>query len=317
MRFSVDNAMHFGLLNINKPGGITSRQVVDHVAKLVKPDKTGHSGTLDPLATGVLVVCIGRATRLTPYIQDQLKAYVAQFLLGRRSNTNDVTGDVVEVAQRLPVTRHMIEELIPRFVGRINQVPPQFSAVHVDGQRAYKLARHGEQVQLRPKMVEIHRIVLKKFNYPEIELEIECGSGTYIRSIGRDLGELLGCGAVMSELMRSRIGPFTLDTAVELSDLNEESLTSQLLPTVMAVDHFRKQICTENELNAVRCGRPIAFQQPSVDDWRKAKPEMTAGEQPMDHEGLVALLTCDGQLAALAQIQNHGRILAPKQVFVC
>ncbi len=141
--------MLFGLLNINKPAGTTSRQIVDHVARLVKSAKTGHAGTLDPLATGVLVVCIGPATRLVSYVQKYRKVYRVCILLGRRSDTDDVTGDVIECCKSVEsITREHIQGELPRFVGRIKQVPPQFSAVHVDGRRAYKLARKGQTVVL-------------------------------------------------------------------------------------------------------------------------------------------------------------------------
>ena len=290
--------MCFGLLNINKPGDLTSRKAVDHVVRLVKPAKAGHAGTLDPLATGVLIVCVGRATRLIPHIQSQRKVYRGRFLLGQRSNTDDVTGEVQIVSDAARVTEQQIADLLPRFVGRIEQVPPQFSAVHVNGQRAYKLARQGETVVIPPKTVEVFRITLTEFSDPELELEIECGSGTYIRSIGRDLGDLLGCGAVMSELVRTRIGPFCIHDAVKLENLDQQTLSGCLLPAVRAVDQLGKHVCSDQQLEAIRHGRRIPWDQSAAE-----------GES-------IALVTATGDLAALARYHAEDRTLAPKQVFL-
>src|SRR5665213_3403164 len=146
--------MPVGLLNINKPSGMTSRRVVDIVARLAGTKRVGHAGTLDPLATGVLVVCLGWATRLVSYVQDRPKTYSARFLLGRRSDTDDVTGEVVETPVIEVPSRSQVEELLQTFVGTIQQVPPQFSAVHVDGVRAHKMARKGKAVNIEPRPVE-------------------------------------------------------------------------------------------------------------------------------------------------------------------
>jgi tRNA pseudouridine55 synthase len=246
-----------GLLNINKPAGWTSRRVVDHVQRLVRPAKAGHAGTLDPLAAGVLVVCVGRATRLIPCVQEQLKTYRARFLLGRVSDTDDVTGNVRHVADLPLVSRARLEMLLPEFIGRIRQVPPQFSAVHVAGRRAYKLARAGESVQLEPREVDVFRIEILGYEFPQLDLEIECGSGTYIRAIGRDLGRRLGCGAVMSELVRTRIGAYSLETAVDIEQLDADNIAAALLPAATAVAHLPRIEVTAAEAAALLHGRSI------------------------------------------------------------
>ena len=289
-----------GVLNIHKPAGITSRKVVDRVVELVKPTKAGHAGTLDPLATGVLLVCLGSATRLIPLLQQQNKEYRAQFQLGRRSNTDDVTGKITEVTAAQTVTLEQIEDLLPRFVGRIEQVPPQFSAVHVDGKRAYELARRGQHVNLKPRIVTVHRIDLIHFEYPEITLEVECGSGTYIRSIGRDLGECLGCGAVMSQLVRTRIGSFSLKTSTQLDRLDRDLLTQVLLPATTIVEHLPQLQCGPAELDDIRCGRPIEYHE----------------ESRCEDGELVAVLAPDGQLACVARFRKPDRLLHPKHVFL-
>lgn len=290
-----------GLLNLNKPAGFTSRRVVDVVAHAVKPARAGHAGTLDPMATGVLVVCIGRATRLIGFVQELPKTYRAQFRLGERSDTDDVTGNV----ESFPVDRvpdqSQIERLLTEFVGRIEQVPPRFSAVHIDGQRAYKLARKGKDVDLKPRTVEVHRIDLLRYEFPEIEAEIECGSGTYIRSIGRDLGEKLGCGAVMSELVRTTIGPFQLADADSPNDITSESIAEHLLPPLQAVAHLSRFDCTEDDLRHLQHGRRIPLRGPS---------SLPAVGRP-----LVAVAPT-GELAAIGEPVDNGAQFAPRQVFL-
>jgi len=248
-----------GLLNVDKPAGITSRQVVDHVQKLVRPAKVGHAGTLDPMATGVLIVCVGAATRLITRLQQGRKRYVGRFLLGKRSNTDDTDGDVVEYGDWSGVTPAHLEQTLPEFLGTIQQTPPQISAVKVAGHRAYKLARRGEIVELEPRPVEIFSLRIAMFEPPEFVLEIECGSGTYVRSIGRDMGERLGCGAVMSALNRTAIGRFELADAVPLGSLNATSLRDALMTPLAAVAELPRRRLDPAEIVWVRQGRPIPW----------------------------------------------------------
>ncbi|RPI76843.1 MAG: tRNA pseudouridine(55) synthase TruB, partial [Planctomycetaceae bacterium] len=177
-----------GVLCLDKPKGVSSRDVVNIVAGLARHNRVGHAGTLDPLATGVLVLCLGWATRLVPLLHLQPKRYRAVFRLGATSDTDDVTGTVIESpGSRVPELRE-IEDLLPRYTGSILQVPPTFSAIHTDGERAYAKARRGEATELAPRPVEVHALRLAAYDYPVLELDVECGSGTYIRAIGRDLG---------------------------------------------------------------------------------------------------------------------------------
>ena len=248
-----------GLLNVDKPAGMTSRQVVDHVQKLVRPAKVGHAGTLDPMATGVLIVCVGAATRLITRVQQGRKRYVGRFLLGKRSNTEDTDGDVVEGGDWSGVTQAHLEQMLPEFLGTIQQTPPQISAVKVAGHRAYKLARQGVTVELEPRPVEVFSLKISMFNPPEFELEIECGSGTYVRSIGRDMGERLGCGAVLSALNRTTIGRFELADAVPLGSLNATSLHEALMSPLAAVVELPQRKLDPAEIVWVRQGRPIPW----------------------------------------------------------
>lgn len=288
--------MHWcGIVTIDKPTGLTSRQIVDKVAKIVRPAKTGHAGTLDPLATGVLVVAIGSATRLISYIQEGRKRYIGEFRLGVRSNTDDIDGQVSEGGAWSHITEPMLVDAAAGFVGTISQVPPQFSAVHVGGQRAYKLARRGETVEIDARPVEVHSISVTRFNPPEFELEIECGSGTYVRSIGRDLGEHFGCGAIMTSLRRLAVGPFQIGDSVPFEELDESRLRVAIQPALMAVSHFPQRVVTDAESCELRQGRAIS-----------------AGEMPTTNPGLeIAIVDVDQQLVGLGRLDASSRRLQP------
>jgi tRNA pseudouridine55 synthase len=246
-----------GLLNIYKPHDMTSRDVVNHVQRLVRPAKAGHAGTLDPLATGVLVVCVGSATRLIEYVQEQPKTYLASFLLGRESETEDVESPAIELVDPPQPSRSEVETVLPQFLGQILQRPPAYSALKVGGKRAYALARRGQTVELAPRPIVIHRLVVRDYVYPRLSLEVECGSGTYIRSLGRDLAAALGTAAVMSELERTAIGRFTVSEACHLSDLTSETLAARLLPPLRAVEQYPQLVLQPAEIADLFHGRPV------------------------------------------------------------
>jgi tRNA pseudouridine55 synthase len=248
---------YFGILNVNKPAGVTSRDVVDRVERLVRPDKAGHAGTLDPLATGVLVICVGQATRLIQYIQRMPKTYRATFLLGRRSDTDDVEGQVLLVENVLQPTRQELDRVLPQFLGEIRQRPPAHSAVKVAGQRAYALARKGVDFELAERFVTISKINVCRYEYPELELDIECGSGTYIRSLGRDIGGALGTGAVMSALRRTSVGWFRYEDSHCIDDFGSDTLRKYLRPPTHAVIDLPQMPLSEAELAEIRHGRAV------------------------------------------------------------
>lgn len=251
-----------GLLNVHKPEGWTSRDVVNRVQRLVRPAKVGHAGTLDPLATGVLVVCIGSATRLISFVQDSAKRYRGRFRLGLASDTEDITGNVVIRSGAEAIQRTDIESLLPEFTGEILQRPPAFSALHVAGQRAYDLARAGQAVDLAPRPVRIDRLRLSDFAPPDFELEITCGSGTYVRSLGRDIGERLGCGAVMTALVREAVGAFELGSAIAADPLDLDAIKAALAPCRAAVLHLPSVTIPGSAILALRQGKPLAAAPP-------------------------------------------------------
>jgi len=247
----------FGLLNIHKPSGITSRDVVNRVQRLVRGVKVGHAGTLDPLATGVLVVALGPATRLVEYVQRMPKTYFGTFLLGRSSDTEDIEGTVVESVDPPRPTRQEVDAALPAFLGTIQQLPPAFSALKVQGQRAYELARRGEHVELQSRPVEIHGLAVVRYEYPELELEVHCGSGTYIRSLGRDIARSLGTAAVMSALRRTAIGVFRIAEALDFDSLTLAVIESKLQPPSLAVAQLPAALLSEDEARRLANGLPV------------------------------------------------------------
>ncbi len=287
----------FGLLNIHKPSGSTSRDVVNRVQRLVRGVKVGHAGTLDPLATGVLVVALGPATRLVEYVQRMPKTYVGTFLLGRSSDTEDIEGNVVELPDPPQPTRLEIEAALPAFVGTIQQLPPAFSALKVHGQRAYALARRGEQVELQARPIAIHRLSVVRYEYPELELDVCCGSGTYIRSLGRDLARSLGTAAVMSALVRTAIGEFRLADALELDSLTPAACESNLLPPRLAVAQLPAARLSDDEVRRLANGLAISNR------WGMEDAE-------------IAALDGQGRLVAILVPRTHGE-LGPVRNFPC
>lgn len=210
---------YHGILNINKPKGWTSHDVVARVRRLPGIRRAGHAGTLDPLATGVLLVCVGHATRLAEYLMGGQKVYRAVAQLGVASDTYDSEGTVTAQAPVPPYDRQDLQRALAAFVGQIVQTPPPFSAVKQDGVPAYRRARRGEKVELAPRRVQIHSIEIREWEPPHLTIEVRCDAGTYIRSVVHDLGRALGCGAILAALTRLQSGAFTLDDAVALDEL--------------------------------------------------------------------------------------------------
>ncbi len=255
-----------GFLNVAKPTGMTSRDVVNRLQRWVKPAKIGHTGTLDPLATGVLVICVGAATRLVPYVQDQRKRYRATFRFGWTSDTEDVTGRLTPHEGTEPVTRTRLLEVLGQFRGTIAQTPPKVSAVHVQGQRAYDLARQGVEFELSPRTVEIVACELLDSSERDWTIDLLCGGGTYVRSLGRDVGERLGWGVVMTALERTAVGPFTLADAVPLDELTPETWRRHLLSPLVGLPHISRAEVDESAVEAIRCGRALPWSTPGTDD---------------------------------------------------
>jgi tRNA pseudouridine55 synthase len=210
-----------GILNVDKPPGMTSHDVVDEVRRIVGQRKVGHAGTLDPMATGVLLVCLGKATRVAEYLMKGRKRYRATIVLGMTTDTYDAEGEIVSSGGKADFASDEIEAALARFVGRIEQVPPMYSAIKQQGRPLYELARQGKTVERSPRPVEIDTVELLHWTPPALCIEVACSPGTYIRSLAHDLGQFLGSGAHLATLVRLSSGRFTLEDATSLDRLSE------------------------------------------------------------------------------------------------
>lgn len=245
-----------GLLVIDKPGGMTSRDAVNRVQRwFPRNTKIGHTGTLDPLATGVLVVCVGAATRLADYVQAMGKSYTSRFRLGATSDSDDADGTVTEVPNAAVPTRGDVDAALGRFVGVIDQLPPSVSALKVGGRRAHDLARKGKEVVLAPRPARIDAIRVLGYEWPWLDVEVDCGKGTYIRSIARDLGAALGCGGMVQTLRRTRVGPFLAEKGV---GLEVDPASVKLQPMIEALAGMPQVGLSADEVRRVRQGQRIA-----------------------------------------------------------
>ena len=210
-----------GILNINKPGGSTSFSMVSLVRRLSGQRRVGHAGTLDPIADGVLPVCIGKGTRVVEFLLEAHKSYRAVIELGKTTDSHDADGKITSEADCSLISRSQLERALDSFRGEIQQTPPMFSAIKHNGQRLYQLAREGITVERESRPATIYNLELIDFQLPLVTLEVECSRGTYIRSLAHDLGELLGCGAYIKELTRTRYGAFDIKDAVSPQQLEE------------------------------------------------------------------------------------------------
>jgi tRNA pseudouridine55 synthase len=216
--------MEGGFILINKPAGITSHDVVDKLREITKIKRIGHSGTLDPFATGLLILGIGREfTKKLSIFQKKDKEYVATLRLGAESDTFDREGKIIEKKVEKIPERKEIEEVLKSFLGEIEQIPPAFSAKKIKGKKLYELARRGIKVKPKPQKVKIYEISILEYKFPYLKIKVKCSSGTYIRSLANDIGKKLGCGAYLEELIRTKIGEFSLDNTIELSKLNSQN----------------------------------------------------------------------------------------------
>jgi len=222
-----------GWVCLNKPVGVTSTQAVGRLKFLYNAKKAGHAGTLDPLASGILPIAFGEATKTVPLVQDGVKAYRFAVKWGEETDTEDAEGRVVATSPLRP-GRSAIEALLPRFTGAISQVPPTYSAIKIDGERAYDRARDGETLVMAPREIVVHSLRLVSFEPDHATLEAECGKGTYVRSIARDLGRLLGCFGHVVLLERTRVGPFTLASSVTIDDLADAALAARAMQPIEA-----------------------------------------------------------------------------------
>ncbi|HET6514731.1 MAG TPA: tRNA pseudouridine(55) synthase TruB [Thermodesulfovibrionales bacterium] len=265
------------VINIDKPGDLSSQQAVTTVKKIVGTRKAGHAGTLDPLATGVLLVCTGEATKVTRFLADLDKEYIALMKLGEKTDTLDSEGVIVKRTDNIRLEREDLEKTIERFVGRVAQIPPMYSAIKVGGKRLYTFARKGMELERPERTVEISRIEITRFDLPWLEIRVLCSKGTYIRTLCDDLGDALGVGAHVTALRRTRIGNFRVEdsaTPGELRDLMhglklpahemedlKTGMKARVLVSIASIDaalaHLGEIILTDEQFAKARNGAPF------------------------------------------------------------
>lgn len=284
-----------GIVVMDKPAGLTSHDVVRKVKKILGARKAGHTGTLDPMATGVLPVCINEATKLAPFLSAEDKTYLATMLLGVETDTQDTEGKILEKSDR-GVSEEQIRTALGRLVGKIKQVPPAFSALKHKGRPLYKYARAGEFPDIAARDVEIFNLNVRDISFPYVTFDISCSKGTYIRTICSDAGHALGCGACLSGLRRLRSGFFTEDMAVPLeNDATAglgQKLLSKMLPMAQSLPTFAAVHISETVAGKLRAGF-----QPDADMMRQnVLPFLAAGD-------MVKFISPDGKLVAVAEMQ--------------
>lgn len=275
--------MVLGFLNVYKPRGITSHDVVSVLRKVTKVRQIGHSGTLDPFAEGVLAIAIGKATRLIEYLNDD-KEYVAEVSFGRATDTYDIDGKTVFESNKR-ITKKNLENVIEHYRGEISQLPPIYSAIKVNGKKLYEYARKGEDVKIEPRKVTIFKLEIKDFNEEKqiANILIKCSKGTYIRSLAHDIGKELECGAYLSRLIRTQAGKLRIENSTELEKLNSiNEVTTRLLNPIELLDLQENEI-TEEEQKKVLVGNSI-----------KNNNEFKNDE--------IIILTYKKQLSAIAQV---------------
>jgi tRNA pseudouridine55 synthase len=225
-----------GILPVEKGPGVTSFQVVAHLRRVLRAPRIGHGGTLDPAATGLLPILIGEATKLTPYLVDLDKEYVATVRLGVTTESQDLSGAVLETRPVPPLDAAAIEAALAPLVGVIRQVPPMFSALRRGGKRLYELARQGVEVDREPREVTVHSIRLVSVSLPDFVIHVRCGKGTYVRTLAADVGAALGCGAALAGLVRTRVGPYALESAVPWDEVRQARTGDTLWPWLLPPD---------------------------------------------------------------------------------
>jgi tRNA pseudouridine55 synthase len=289
-----------GILNIDKPLGITSHDVVDRIRRASGTRRVGHAGTLDPAASGVLLICLGQATRVTEFLMEGRKVYDAQIRLGISTDTGDSEGKVIRQTTEVAISREQIEHKLIRFRGRIEQIPPMHSALKHQGTALYELARRGIEVERSPRLVEIYDIELTGWTPPSLRLRVECSKGTYIRALARDLGETLSTGAHLQSLVRLASGAFTLDNAISLTAA-EECFANGRWPRILhpldeALLHFEAVVVGPEAETRIRQGQGVTGLDPLNGPFCRA-------------------YSSSGRFVALLRYEEERKLWQPRKVF--
>ena len=297
--------MYDGIINVYKEKGFTSFDVVAKMRGILGQRKVGHTGTLDPDAEGVLPVCAGKGTRLCDMLTDHDKTYRATMLLGVVTDTQDTTGKILAEEATDHLTEEQVREAILSFVGDYDQIPPMYSALKVDGKKLYELAREGKVIERKARPVTIHEIVIESMNLPEVVMTVSCSKGTYIRTLCNDIGEKLGVGGCMKELLRTKVGRFLLEDTLRLSDLQklkeEGRLNEAVFPVESVFAEYREIRASEEVLDKlVRNGNPFRYKE----------CDAVADKEAFRVYGM------DGQFIGVYEYSEEKHMYYPKKVFL-
>jgi tRNA pseudouridine55 synthase len=285
-----------GFVVIDKPAGITSHDVVSRVRRILGTRKVGHTGTLDPFATGVLPIAVNEGTKAIPFLDEGIKRYDAVMRLGVATDTLDMTGTVIRQADWATITREDVESVLKQFTGHLSQIPPMYSAIKQAGQPLYKLARQGQVVERAAREIDIYSLELLSFILPHVSFRVACSRGTYVRTLADDMGEVLGCGAALKELRRVASGPFKIDSSISLEKL-EEAAQDGTIDTVSvspfaALSHLQDIALKDTGLALIKHGRSPGWHDTEV-------------SIPMTGEnGNLIRLTRNGTLIAVAECRT-------------
>jgi tRNA pseudouridine55 synthase len=288
-----------GFVVVDKPAGITSHDVVSRVRRILGTRKVGHTGTLDPFATGVLPVAVNDGTKAIPFLNEGIKCYEAVMQLGVATDTLDMTGAVIRTADWLVVTQEKVEAVLKQFIGHLSQIPPMYSAIKQDGQPLYKLARQGQVVERTAREIDIHSLELLSFALPFVSFRVVCSRGTYVRTLADDMGELLGCGGALKELRRIASGPFDISASVTLEGLEEAAQLGVLeilsVSPYAALSHLPDIPLNDSGLALVRHGRSP--------DWHDTEVSVPTASDDVT----LVRLTQNGTLVAVAECRSCGK----------
>lgn len=297
--------MYHGMINVYKEKGYTSHDVVAKLRGICKQKKIGHTGTLDPDAVGVLPVCLGSATKLCDMITDKQKEYIAVFKLGVVTDTQDISGKIVE-EKAVEVSAQQVREAIMSFGGLYEQIPPMYSALKVNGKKLYELAREGKEIERKSRTVTIYEIEILEENMPEFKIRVGCSKGTYIRTLCHDIGQKLGCGAVMTSLKRTKSGSFGLEEAYRLSEIQAKADEGRLNELIIPIEKmFEKLPCVTAGDNAEKV----------LSNGNQLKKQEFFSEKELTMDEQVRLYSHEGKFHGVYRYDAKRRLLCPVQLF--
>ena len=289
-----------GILLLDKPTGMSSNAALQTVKRLFNASKAGHTGNLDPLATGLLPICFGEATKISSFLLDSDKRYIGTCKLGVRTRTADSEGEVLETRPVGNLTEQRVKQVLQGFIGQIEQIPPMHSAVKINGTPLYKLAREGKEIERKSRRVNIYKLEMLRLQGDELDINVHCSKGTYVRTLAEEIGEALACGAHLSALRRTASGPFELEQAVTMPELEHlaedgfEALDSLLLPPEEALSDWPMVSLSQNSAYYLQQGQAVQVPRAPSSGW-------------------VRLRRDDGQFLGIGQILDDGRV-APKRL---